>query len=74
MAPTNNLFFFAGMAQIFTLTALSIQRCMIVWMPTIGMIDDSKFSIITVWMLSASIAIPPLFGWSEYVPESSGLR
>ena len=35
----------------------------------------SSYTVIAiVWLLSLSIALPPLFGWSYYAPEDNGIR
>ena len=35
----------------------------------------SSFTVIVItWILGLSITLPPLFGWSHYVPEDSGMR
>ena len=31
-------------------------------------------ALIFVWAMTCSFAFPPLMGWSEYVPEKSGIR
>lgn len=66
---------FTGMATIFTLSALAVQRCLLVWFPVTFSYspDFSKVTIIIIWMLAGAIAAPPLFGWSEYRPESTGI-
>ena len=65
------------MVSIFTLAALMIQRCAVIFYPmTIAMTSASWHTVVTlilVWMASASIAFPPLFGWSDYVPEASSI-
>ena len=41
----------------------------------LGAIADRLSShtvIAIVWILSLSIALPPLFGWSYYAPEDNG--
>ena len=43
----------------------------------LGAIADrlSSYTVIgIVWILSLSIALPPLFGWSYYAPEDNGIR
>ena len=30
--------------------------------------------IAIVWAMALSLALPPIFGWSYYTPESGGLR
>ena len=43
----------------------------------LGAIADrlSSYTVIAiVWILSLSIALPPLFGWSYYAPEDNGIR
>ena len=32
-----------------------------------------KVNIIT-WVMALSLALPPIFGWSYYAPESGGIR
>jgi hypothetical protein len=35
----------------------------------------SSYMIITfIWILGLLITLPPLFGWSYYAPEDSGMR
>ena len=73
----NRLTLFPGMGTIFTLTALAIQRCIFVWYPSSFSFNTygyCKATISMVWFMSGLIAVPPLIGWSEYVPEQSGLR
>ena len=48
--------------------------------PTDGMVHGiakrltSYRSIALIWMMVLSLTLPPLFGWSEYVPEGNGMR
>ena len=35
---------------------------------------SSYIVIFIVWIMSLSIALPPLFGWSYYAPEDNGIR
>ena len=73
-----NVFIIAGMSTIFTLMALSVQRCLYVWFPTtMGVVTGTPYTytaLIFVWAMTCSFAFPPLMGWSEYVPEKSGIR
>ena len=65
------------MGSLYTLMALSIQRCFYVFNPTFASINGSECAIgliCLIWTLASAIALPPLLGWSEFVPESSGLR
>ncbi|XP_071743796.1 rhodopsin isoform X3 [Lepeophtheirus salmonis] len=64
-----------GMVCIFTLTYLTVHRYFCVFHPFFVSYVESKYIIIssTIWILSLSISIPPLFGWSTYAPESSGM-
>ena len=66
-----------GMSTIFTLMALSIQRCCYVWCPTTMGVYGPPYTylaLILVWVMTCTFAFPPLLGWSEYVPEKSGTR
>lgn len=65
-----------GMSCIYSLTALSVQRCLLLRYPTSNGQNSfltTKVAIFIIWFLSSMIAFPPLLGWSEYVPEESGL-
>ena len=68
------------MVSIFTLMILAVQRCMAVTLsgtPMAKLSSDNsviKLEILFTWFMGLSFALPPLFGWSTYVPESSGLR
>lgn len=65
-----------GMSCIYSLTALSVQRCLFLRYPTSNVQNSflsTKVAIFIIWFLSSMIAFPPLLGWSEYVPEESGL-
>lgn len=73
---TGFILMISGMASIYTLMALSVQRFLLVAYPTttsFATIKASKLVLLSIWTLAFMIAGPPLFGWSEYVPESSGL-
>ena len=65
------------MGSLYTLMALSIQRCFYVYDPAYASINGSECASVLlgiIWTLASAISLPPLFGWSEFVPESSGLR
>ncbi len=67
----------AGMTSIYTLTALSTFRWMVVTRS--GQVFSNSYSItgvmlVTIWLLSLALAVPPLLGWAYYAPETSGLR
>ena len=71
------VFIITGMLCIYSLTALSVQRCMLLRYPTSNLQNTyscTKVAIGIIWLMASIIAIPPLLGWSEYVPEESGLR
>ena len=64
------------MGSVYTLMVLSIIRCIIVCYPTKASFISkriSTLSIIIVWVFAIIITIPPLIGWGEFVPESTGL-
>eukprot|EP00094_Tigriopus_californicus_P011770 TCALIF_11368-PC protein Name:"Similar to opn1mw4 Green-sensitive opsin-4 (Danio rerio)" AED:0.34 eAED:0.34 QI:0/0.37/0.22/0.66/0.87/0.88/9/177/520 len=65
-----------GMASIYTLAALSTQRWILV--SQFGRFNVQGIGSIlvilgVVWGLSSAMALPPLFGWAFYAPESSGI-
>ena len=65
----------SGMASLYTLMALSVQRCFYVFNPAFASVNGPDCAWILlgiIWSLAGAIALPPLFGWSEYVPENSG--
>jgi len=66
------------MGSVFTLTALSLQRCFILYNPTYFSIHGSsltKYIVALIWIIALFFAMPPLFGLgSIYRPELSGLR
>ena len=67
--------FLSGMASLYTLMALSVQRCFYVFNPAFASVNGPDCAWILlgiIWSLAGAIALPPLFGWSEYVPENSG--
>ena len=64
------------MSSIFTLTALSASRWLLV--TRAGRFPLSKrgvtvATLVTVWAAAAAVAVPPLAGWAYYAPESSGI-
>ena len=68
------------MVSIFTLMVLAIQRCLTVTLsgtPLAKTASESKVisgEVAFTWAMGLSFAVPPLLGWSKYLPESSGLR
>ena len=68
------------MISIFTLMVLAVQRCMAVTLsgtPFAKLASENgviSAEIAFTWAMGLSFAVPPLFGWSTYVAESSGLR
>ena len=68
---------FAGMLSIYTLSALSLQRWMVVTKKPLWL-DVQKWPVTvtllaSAWASAAAMALPPLMGWAEFVPETSGL-
>ena len=67
-----------GMGSVYTLTALSLQRCFILYYPTHFSIHGAsltKYIVALIWIIASIFAITPLFGLgSIYRPELSGLR
>ena len=66
-----------GMLSIYTLTALALQRWLLVTHPgkfSVNSPSIARISLVVVWALALAIASPPLAGWAYYAPESSGLR
>ena len=67
-----------GMGSVYTLTALSLQRCFILYYPTEFSIHGgslTKYVVALIWIIAFIFAFPPLFGLgSIYRPELSGLR
>ena len=64
------------MGSLYTLTALSIQRCLYMYNTMLAKIEGTKYAvffIFSTWFCALMISVPPLLGWSEYVPENSGL-
>ena len=35
---------------------------------------SARVQIILIWMMGLTFALSPLFGWSYYAPEDSGIR
>ncbi len=65
-----------GMASLFTLTLLAMQRCLMVWNPTLVSIHLAgvvKYALILVWAIAGSFAFPPFFGFGAFVPEAAGI-
>ena len=66
------------MGSVYTLTALSLQRCFILYCPTHFSIHGAsltKYIVALIWIIASIFAITPLFGLrSIYRPELSRLR
>jgi uncharacterized membrane protein len=65
-----------GTVSISTLATLSIHRLMTVknnphW--KIGSYSKAFVIIISIWIYTLAISIPPFFGFGAFVPETSGL-
>nr|CCP46951.1 arthropsin [Cupiennius salei] len=63
-----------GLISIVTLTAIAIERCLVISVkPWYGGIlftqAKAKVSIIIIWLYCFVIILPPLFGWGAFVPE-----
>ena len=68
----------AGMGSVYTLTALSLQRCFILYYPNHFSIHGAsltKYIVALIWIIAFIFALPPLFGLGGiFRPELSGLR
>lgn len=67
----------SGMSSVYTLTALSTQRWLLVTRHGKFPLNNRTVTVTIlalVWSLSLAIALPPFFGWAFYAPETSGLR
>ena len=56
--------------------ALSVIRCVIVCYPAKSSFMGTSISTMSftiIWFLAAIITLPPLLGWSEFMPEVTGL-
>ncbi|XP_035205617.1 rhodopsin, GQ-coupled-like, partial [Stegodyphus dumicola] len=63
-----------GLVSIATLTAIAIERCLVISVkPWYGGIlftnAKAKVAIIFIWIYCLAIMLPPLFGWGALVPE-----
>ncbi|TRY55066.1 hypothetical protein DNTS_020788 [Danionella cerebrum] len=61
-----------GQVSLWSLVVLAIERYIVVCKP----MGSFKFSanhaiagIVFTWVMASSCAVPPLFGWSRYIPE-----
>ncbi|XP_078579063.1 LOW QUALITY PROTEIN: melanopsin-like [Branchiostoma floridae x Branchiostoma japonicum] len=65
-----------GCLSINTLMAISMDRYLVITKPFLVMRIVTKqrvmFAILLLWIWSLVWALPPLFGWSAYVPEGFG--
>ncbi|CAH0560928.1 unnamed protein product [Brassicogethes aeneus] len=65
-----------GITSITTLTVLAFERYMIVCHAFSKYTLSNKRSVYTVlgiWIYSAILTVPPLFGWGKYVTESANI-
>ena len=68
--------FFPGTVSICTLATLSIQRYLILASPErfkISRYRTSCLIIVSIWLYTLTVSVPPFLGWGEFVPETSGL-
>lgn len=69
-----------GMASVFTLVALAIGRWAIVdFSHHLQLMDRKHFklglsAVASVWIMALALALPPILGWGDYVPDKSGIR
>ena len=71
-----HVFPFSGTVSIVTLSVLSIQRCLSLSHPKRSKMMSFKsvgFIIATIWAYTMLVALPPWFGWGQFVPETSGM-
>lgn len=72
----NSCSFLLGMTSIGTLTAIAIERYIIISRSLHGQIltETASFIIIfLIWMYSLIQALPPLVGWNRYIVEHPGI-
>ena len=65
-----------GMTSLYTLMGLSIERWLIITRPgkfSLNSYATTWIIISSAWILSLMTALPPLFGWAYYAPETSGM-
>eukprot|EP00095_Tigriopus_kingsejongensis_P002849 snap_masked-scaffold442_size170051-processed-gene-0.6 protein:Tk02849 transcript:snap_masked-scaffold442_size170051-processed-gene-0.6-mRNA-1 annotation:"hypothetical protein TcasGA2_TC007259" len=65
-----------GTVSICTLATLSVQRYMTLLCPErfkISSYSTSGFMVVSIWLYTFTVSVPPFFGWGEFVPETSGL-
>nr|CCP46950.1 c-opsin [Cupiennius salei] len=65
-----------GMTSIGTLTAIAIERYIIISRSLYGQTlpaNSSIVVIIMIWIYSLIQALPPLFGWNRYIVEHPGI-
>ena len=62
--------------SIVTLSVLSVQRCISLMYPKRGKLISFKkvaVIIVSIWAYTMLVALPPWFGWGDFVPETSGM-
>ncbi|XP_058527388.1 melanopsin [Ochotona princeps] len=62
-----------GISSMITLTAIALDRYLVITRPlaAVGMVSKRRTGLVLlgVWLYSLAWSLPPLFGWSAYVPE-----
>ena len=64
----------SGMAVIWSITAISVERALVVChivMAKHHLVNKTKMTkiVIGLWMSAIATSLPPLFGWNNYVYE-----
>ena len=78
------------MASVFSLTVMSLSRfCIVSGHETTlsffrtqrgpsSNINQDRYKamavVVIIWLLSLVIAVPPIFGWGQFVADPSGIR
>ena len=44
------------------------------WFCTLAGWSKTYVTFPVIWALSAAMSVPPLLGWSNFIPESAGIR
>ncbi|MBN3323394.1 OPSB protein, partial [Atractosteus spatula] len=61
-----------GMISLWSLVVLAVERYLVVCKPMSNFRFGESHSIMGVvftWVMACACAVPPLFGWSRYIPE-----
>nr|XP_051679109.1 melanopsin isoform X1 [Oryctolagus cuniculus] len=62
-----------GISSMITLTAIALDRYLVITRPlaAVGMVSKKRAGLVLlgVWLYALAWSLPPLFGWSAYVPE-----